>query len=165
MHNTDKCCSHYITCTLTICSQYCFNMPHNTHSYSPSTCLSTYAGPLKDEAFLVGYHTHTSKPRSRPRHSPFPGGKMDIILPPEAPSRAYLKIQEALLWSEAPLKSGDVVVEIGSAPGGASLALLNRGCTVVGIGMYTYISHLVLYYTILLTCIRSFVYYRPCPSR
>ena len=43
-------------------------------------------------------------------------------LPTDAVSRAYLKMQEALLWSEFNLNPGERCVEIGSAPGGASLA-------------------------------------------
>jgi 23S rRNA (cytidine2498-2'-O)-methyltransferase len=54
-------------------------------------------------------------------------------MPPEAPSRAYRKLEEALLWSNAPVQPGDVAVEIGSSPGGASYALLRRGLTVLGI--------------------------------
>jgi 23S rRNA (cytidine2498-2'-O)-methyltransferase len=44
-----------------------------------------------------------------------------------------LKIEEALLWSGLPVRPGDVAVEAGSAPGGASYALLERGMRVVGI--------------------------------
>lgn len=62
-----------------------------------------------------------------------PGARVPLELPPEAPSRAYLKLEEGLLWSQAPLRAGDTAVEIGSAPGGASYALLQRGLRVVGI--------------------------------
>ena len=48
-------------------------------------------------------------------------------------SRAYLKIVEALQWSELPVAAGDRCVEIGSAPGGSCLALLERGLLVTGI--------------------------------
>lgn len=85
-------------------------------------------GPFESEPYFLGYHIHT-----RNSHSPYPGGNPSVIMPPDAPSRAYLKIQEALLWSNAPIREGDVVVEVGSSPGGASLALLRRGLTVVGI--------------------------------
>jgi 23S rRNA (cytidine2498-2'-O)-methyltransferase len=44
-----------------------------------------------------------------------------------------LKLEEALRWSGAPVCAGDVAVEIGSAPGGASYALLKRGVDVYGI--------------------------------
>ncbi len=48
-------------------------------------------------------------------------------------SRAYLKIVEALQWSELPVAAGDRCVEIGSSPGGSCLALLERGLLVTGI--------------------------------
>jgi 23S rRNA (cytidine2498-2'-O)-methyltransferase len=48
-------------------------------------------------------------------------------------SRAYLKLEEALRWSELPIRPGDRCVEIGSAPGGSCAALLERGCIVTGI--------------------------------
>ena len=56
-----------------------------------------------------------------------------IELPSDIVSRAYLKIQEALAWSRMPLRAGDLWAEIGSAPGGASQALLNHGLKVIGI--------------------------------
>jgi 23S rRNA (cytidine2498-2'-O)-methyltransferase len=82
---------------------------------------------VEENEWWVGFHRQT------PAHSPVPGGRWKIILPPEAPSRAYLKLEEALRWSGAPIRSGDGAVEIGSAPGGASYALLQRGVDVIGI--------------------------------
>ncbi|OFZ55465.1 MAG: hypothetical protein A2428_09770 [Bdellovibrionales bacterium RIFOXYC1_FULL_54_43] len=82
---------------------------------------------LEKPVWWLGYHRHT------PQHSPFPGGIPEIELPPEAPSRAFLKLEEAVLRSGAPLLPGDTAVEIGSAPGGASYALLQKGLNVVGI--------------------------------
>ena len=58
---------------------------------------------------------------------------LPISLPADAPSRAWLKLEEALLWTGAPVQAGDCAVEIGSAPGGASFALLNRGVSVWGV--------------------------------
>jgi len=63
----------------------------------------------------------------------WPGGVPPLAAPAHMISRAYLKIQEALLWSELPVAAGDRCVEIGSAPGGSCLALLERGCFVTGI--------------------------------
>lgn len=65
--------------------------------------------------------------------SRWPGGVRPEVLPPEAVSRAYLKMAEALRWSRLPMEPGDRVVELGSAPGGASQALLQRGLWVTGI--------------------------------
>ncbi|MCD4726306.1 MAG: SAM-dependent methyltransferase, partial [Pirellulales bacterium] len=56
-----------------------------------------------------------------------------LKLPPEAVSRAWLKMEEALRWSQLPIPRGARVAEIGSAPGGASQALLARGLWVTGI--------------------------------
>jgi len=75
----------------------------------------------------LGWHL-ASTPETR-----WPGGVPPIALPPRMISRAYLKIVEALEWSELPIQSGDRCVEIGSAPGGSCLALLERGLLVTGI--------------------------------
>jgi 23S rRNA (cytidine2498-2'-O)-methyltransferase len=82
---------------------------------------------VESDEWWYGCHTHS------PAHSPAPGGRPEVVLPEEAPSRAYTKLEEALFWSAAPVRKGDIAVEIGSAPGGASYALLKRGLQVVGI--------------------------------
>jgi 23S rRNA (cytidine2498-2'-O)-methyltransferase len=63
----------------------------------------------------------------------WPGGLFFAPAPPDAVSRAYLKMEEALAWSRLPARPGDLCVEIGAAPGGSSQALLNRGLRVIGI--------------------------------
>ena len=65
--------------------------------------------------------------------STWPGGVPFIDVPDEIVSRTYLKMAEALQWSELPLEKGDACVEIGSAPGGSCQALLERGMTVTGV--------------------------------
>ncbi len=80
----------------------------------------------RDEWWL-GWHRADS-PETR-----WPGGVPSIALPERLISRAYLKIVEALQWSELPVAAGDRCVEIGSAPGGSCLALLERGLLVTGI--------------------------------
>lgn len=62
-----------------------------------------------------------------------PGGQPELVLPSAAPSRAWLKLEEMLEWSRWSPAPGTKVLELGSAPGGASWALLNRGCEVVGV--------------------------------
>jgi 23S rRNA (cytidine2498-2'-O)-methyltransferase len=79
------------------------------------------------DAWFVGTHVH------RRGRSPYAGGLYPVDLPEDAPSRAYRKLEEALLWSGARPRAGEVAVEVGSAPGGASHALLRRGLEVVGI--------------------------------
>jgi 23S rRNA (cytidine2498-2'-O)-methyltransferase len=75
----------------------------------------------------VGYHQARSLP------SRWPGGMIPLEMPPEAVSRAWLKTEEALLWSQLPVPRGARWVELGSSPGGASQALLARGLEVIGI--------------------------------
>lgn len=75
----------------------------------------------------VGYHRVKSIP------SRWPGGMIRLELPPNAVSRAWLKMEEALRWSGLPIPAGARCVEIGSAPGGASQALLGHGLIVTGI--------------------------------
>jgi 23S rRNA (cytidine2498-2'-O)-methyltransferase len=75
----------------------------------------------------LGWH-RAGSPETR-----WPGGVPAIALPARMISRAYLKIIEALEWSQLPLAAGDRCVEIGSSPGGSCLALLERGLVVTGI--------------------------------
>jgi 23S rRNA (cytidine2498-2'-O)-methyltransferase len=75
----------------------------------------------------LGWHRAAS-PETR-----WPGGVPPLAVPQRLISRAYLKIAEAIMWSELPLAAGDRCVEIGSAPGGSCLALLERGLLVTGI--------------------------------
>jgi 23S rRNA (cytidine2498-2'-O)-methyltransferase len=77
--------------------------------------------------WCLGYH------RAKSALSCLPGGLRAATLPPEAVSRAYLKMEDALLWSGFPLKPGELCAEIGCAPGGSSQALLDRGLHVIGI--------------------------------
>lgn len=84
-------------------------------------------GREPDEPWLVGVHDHDK------RHGPWPGGVQHVPPPPEAPSRAWCKIEEALRWADLEPQPRDIAVEIGSSPGGASYALLARGLDVHGI--------------------------------
>lgn len=82
---------------------------------------------VEPDEWWVGYHRAESFP------SRWPGGVMPLSMPPDAVSRAWLKMEEGLAWSELPIPSAARCVEIGSAPGGASQALLGRGFEVIGI--------------------------------
>lgn len=57
----------------------------------------------------------------------------EIEPPKEAPSRAYSKIAEATRFFNLPFKEGNTVLELGSAPGGASYFLLEQGLKVIGV--------------------------------
>ncbi|MBI1900910.1 MAG: hypothetical protein HYS13_07335 [Planctomycetia bacterium] len=80
------------------------------------------------DLWFVGWHQATAAP-----HTGWPGGFAMIAMPPDAVSRTYLKMEEALRWAQFPLAAGQLCAEIGSAPGGASQALLARGLVVIGI--------------------------------
>ncbi|HZZ28706.1 MAG TPA: SAM-dependent methyltransferase [Pirellulales bacterium] len=75
----------------------------------------------------IGYH------RASSTASRWPGGMFPLELPADAVSRAFLKMEEALAWSKMPLRANDLWAEIGSAPGGASQALLSHDVKVIGI--------------------------------
>ena len=76
------------------------------------------------EPWLVGLHRHGV--------GRWPAGPPDVHVPEEAPSRAFAKIEEAILWADLPVREGHNALEIGSAPGGAALALAHRGVNVWG---------------------------------
>ena len=80
-----------------------------------------------EEPWLVGVHDHDDT------HGPWPGGVQHVPPPPESPSRAWCKIEEALRWADLEPRPGETAVELGSSPGGASYALLARGLTVHGV--------------------------------
>ena len=83
---------------------------------------------------FTGYHRHS------PSSHPYPGGLVKISLPEEAPSRAYLKMEQALAWAGldgAGKLNGKTAIELGCSPGGASYALLRRGANVIGVDTAT----------------------------
>ncbi len=80
-----------------------------------------------DEPWWIGSHRHVEG------RWQWPGGRLPEPTPAEAPSRAWRKMAEGLAWSGAPLGRGDVVLQFGGAPGGASYALLQRGADVVAV--------------------------------
>jgi 23S rRNA (cytidine2498-2'-O)-methyltransferase len=82
---------------------------------------------VEPEEWWFGWHRAHSPPTR------WPGGVPTIDAPANSVSRAYLKMVEALLWSELPIQAGDRCVEIGSSPGGSCQALLDRGFVVTGI--------------------------------
>ncbi|MFA6504628.1 MAG: SAM-dependent methyltransferase [Treponemataceae bacterium] len=82
---------------------------------------------IDDFHVFLGRHIHSEK------LSPLPGNLIDIPLPADAPSRAYLKIEEAIQRFKPTIESDMRALEIGCAPGGASSAMLKRGLKVTGV--------------------------------
>lgn len=60
-------------------------------------------------------------------------GEVSSIEKKEVPSRAYYKIAEAFEAFDLPMESQEKVLELGSAPGGASLFLLEQDLIVYGV--------------------------------
>jgi 23S rRNA (cytidine2498-2'-O)-methyltransferase len=68
--------------------------------------------------------------------SPFPGGRPFFLGgegTTDAPSSAHRKIDEALAWLEQGPDEGDIVLDLGAAPGGWSFAALQRGARVIAV--------------------------------
>ncbi|MFO1492116.1 MAG: SAM-dependent methyltransferase [Kiritimatiellia bacterium] len=62
-----------------------------------------------------------------------PGGLHRMAFDPRAPSRSYLKMEEALERLGVEPAAGEKVVDLGAAPGGWSFAFLKRGCDVTAV--------------------------------
>jgi 23S rRNA (cytidine2498-2'-O)-methyltransferase len=82
---------------------------------------------VEPNEWWIGWHRAEAGPLC------WPGGVFPLALPDHAVSRAYLKMAEALAWSQLAIAPGERFVEIGSSPGGACQALLDRGLYVTGI--------------------------------
>jgi len=83
-----------------------------------------------NEPWFIGTH------RAAASSHPHPGGLPRLSIPEEAPSRAWLKMEQGLAWLglDAPgMLTGKSALELGSAPGGTSWALLERGMKVIGV--------------------------------
>jgi 23S rRNA (cytidine2498-2'-O)-methyltransferase len=80
-----------------------------------------------DEPAWLGLH------RQDASHLPHPGGAIAVDVPADAPSRAFAKIEEAIAWCALPVAAGHVALEIGAAPGGAVMALAQRGVSVIAV--------------------------------
>lgn len=82
---------------------------------------------LGPDEFWAGLHRHGKF------LSPDPAGDSGIEMPANSPSRAWLKLEEAARFFDLKFTPDDIVVELGCAPGGVVLALLERGVSVIGV--------------------------------
>ncbi len=82
---------------------------------------------VKPAEWWIGWH------RAGEFATRYPGGMLNLKMPEKAVSRAWLKMEESVRWSQLPIRRGDECAEIGCAPGGSCQALLRRGLTVVGV--------------------------------
>jgi 23S rRNA (cytidine2498-2'-O)-methyltransferase len=60
-------------------------------------------------------------------------GEVSSILPKTVPSRAYYKLAEAFEAFDLDFNADQTVLELGAAPGGASLFMLDQGMQVIGV--------------------------------
>ncbi|MDH4120574.1 MAG: hypothetical protein OEV94_02565 [Deltaproteobacteria bacterium] len=82
---------------------------------------------------LTEEHLWCSVNRWEQLASTHPGGAYQAPHDPAAPSRSYLKMEEALDLLADPPRHGQKVVDLGAAPGGWSYAFLKRGCRVLAV--------------------------------
>lgn len=82
---------------------------------------------LGEGEFWAGIHRHEKF------LSPDPAGDSGIVMSGRSPSRAWLKLEEATRFFGLKFTNKDIVVELGCAPGGVVLALLDRGVPVIGV--------------------------------
>lgn len=82
---------------------------------------------VQPDEWWVGCH------RAKSEASAWPGGAIQLEMPENAVSRAWLKMEEGLRWSKLPISAGARCAELGSSPGGGSQALLSRGMIVTGV--------------------------------
>lgn len=81
---------------------------------------------IGNDEYWVGQYTLESHHFQTP-------GEVSSIVEREVPSRAYYKIAEAFESLDLPFDHHERVVELGSAPGGASLFLLEQDMKVMGV--------------------------------
>jgi len=82
---------------------------------------------VDDFHVFIGCHKHSN------RLAPEPGNFPKIHLPEESPARSYLKIEEAIYRFKPLIEKGMNVLEVGCSPGGATMAMINRGLLVTGV--------------------------------
>lgn len=80
-----------------------------------------------EEPPIVGWHAHG------PGRHEAAGGMFDYPVPDKAPLRAWRKVVEGLRWSRAPVAKGELVLELGAAPGGGTRAFAEAGLRVIAV--------------------------------
>ncbi|MFM8704806.1 MAG: SAM-dependent methyltransferase, partial [Planctomycetia bacterium] len=104
-----------------------FGMPAALPEMAAADDLVLYCRSDRAERWWVG------GPRAGTPSSRLPGGMHPVTLTEDKVSRAWLKLDEAIAVFGLDLERGQRAVELGCAPGGACLRLLESGLAVVGI--------------------------------
>lgn len=91
--------------------------------------IDVIVGDTEAEPLFLGWHSQDEGTHVQP------GGLPRIALPDEVPSRAWLKLEQALAWRgwDRANWQGRTALDLGSAPGGAAFSLIHRGVNVIGI--------------------------------
>jgi 23S rRNA (cytidine2498-2'-O)-methyltransferase len=92
-----------------------------------------------DDRWLLGLHRHAAG------RCPYPGGRYPVVVPDDAPSRAFAKIEEARQAFDLAIEPGQVALELGAAPGGAAYALARRGVSVIAVDPADMAAHALQY--------------------
>jgi 23S rRNA (cytidine2498-2'-O)-methyltransferase len=102
----------------------------HAHEMAPVPNIGSWVYDLiwiDQEQVFLGRHRHSKRECGSAGNIPV------IPLPKESPSRAYLKIEEAILRFKPEIPLSGSVVEVGCSPGGATTAMSMRGLQVTGI--------------------------------
>ncbi|MGV3658558.1 MAG: SAM-dependent methyltransferase [Prosthecobacter sp.] len=93
------------------------------------TVVDVVVGETDAEPLFLGVHEHRAGCHLQP------GGLPRLTVSDEVPSRAWLKLEQALAWRgwNAADWRGQTALDLGCAPGGATYALLSRGMNVIGV--------------------------------
>lgn len=85
------------------------------------------------QAFLTSEGLWISFSEPRKLTATVPGGRYRMRMDPDAPSRSFLKMEEALSRFHFQPEAGERVIDLGAAPGGWTWSFLKRGCQVTAI--------------------------------
>jgi 23S rRNA (cytidine2498-2'-O)-methyltransferase len=123
----NKCIIHSfsVNCDFNLDAEEAFNREINEYSPINKTVIDVIT--LSDKEVWFGIHKVARKTTS------YPNSSVEISLPKESPSKSYLKIAQTIELFNIIFDKKDNWLDFGSAPGGASFFLLERGCKVWGI--------------------------------
>lgn len=82
---------------------------------------------LGEKELWIGVHSVTTGTTR------YPNSKVDVYIPPAAPSKAYLKMAQVIELYSIKINPGDRWLDFGCAPGGSTHYLLSNGAKVWGI--------------------------------
>ena len=125
--NLDKCIIHNFSINTDSCLDGEGIFKREVNEYSPINKTVVDIMTLGEKEIWYGVH----KVGKNTTH--YPNSDPKMVAPEGSPSRASLKIAEVIELSNINISKNDKWLDFGSAPGGASYFLLNKGCKVWGI--------------------------------